>query len=64
MKVIHGIGRYSNKVKIAPRKRKQTNLEVMTYIKDGKYPKAEVGKCVYAVREGQYRELRQYIRIS
>ena len=36
----------------------------MNYIKGGKYPEVEVGKCVYAVREVQYREGRQYVRIK
>ena len=51
-------------VKMAPRKIKQSNLEVLKYIRGGKYPKAEVGKYVYAVREGQSRERRQYISIQ
>ena len=50
MKVIHDIEGDSNKVKITLFKIKQNNLEVMEYIKGVKYPKAEVGKYVYAVR--------------
>ena len=34
------------------------------YIKGGKYPKAEVRKQVYAVREGQFREGRQCVIIQ
>ena len=52
-KVIHGIEGDAYKVKIAPRKSKQHNLEVLKYIKGGKYPEAEVGKYLYAFREGQ-----------
>ena len=37
-KVIHGIERDANKVKITPWKRKQPNLEVLEYIKGRKYP--------------------------
>ena len=44
MKVIHGIEEDTNKVKIAAWKIKQPNLEVLNYIKGGKYPEAEVGK--------------------
>ena len=43
MKVIHGIEGDSNKVKIAPWKSMQPNLEVMNYIKGVKYPNEEVG---------------------
>ena len=55
VKVIHRIELDAKKVKIAPWKIKQPNLEVIKYIKGGKYPEAEVGKYVYAVREGQSR---------
>ena len=44
MKAIHIIEVDANKVKIAPRKSKQPNLEVLNYIKGEKYDKAEVGK--------------------
>ena len=64
IKVIHGIKGDSNKVKIAPRKSKQPNLEVLKYIKGGKYSEEEVGKNAYAVREGQSREGRKYTRIQ
>ena len=64
MKLIHVIEVYANKVKIAQWKRKKTNLEVMKYTKDRKYPEAEVGKYVFAVREGQSREGRNYVRIQ
>ena len=50
MKVIHGIEGYANRVKIAPWKSKQPNLEVLKYTKGGKYPESEVGKYVYVVR--------------
>ena len=53
-KVIHDIEGYYEKVKIARWKSKQFNLEVLKYIKDGKFPEAEFGKYLYAVREGQY----------
>ena len=43
---------------------KQSNLEVLKYIKGGKYPEAEVGKYVYAVREGQSRDGRQFVMIQ
>ena len=43
---------------------KQPNLGVLKYIKGGKYSDAEVGKYVYAVREGQYIEGRQYFRMD
>ena len=49
MKVIHGIEVDANKVKTSPCKIKQPNLEVMKYIKGGKYPKAEVWKYIYSV---------------
>ena len=55
MKVIHRIGGYANKIKIAPWKSKQPNLEVMRYIKVRKYPEVEVGQYVHAVREGKPR---------
>ena len=55
MKVILGIGGYAIKFKISPCKSKQPKLEVMKYIKGGKYPKAEFGKYVYAIIEGQYK---------
>ena len=64
MKVIHGVEGDSNKVKIAPWKIKQTNLEVLKYIKGGKYPVAEVSKYVYATKEGQSREGIQYVSIQ
>ena len=64
MKVIYGIEGYTNKVKIAPWKRKQPNLEVLNYTKGVKYPEAEVGKYLYAVREGKYIEGRQYVSIK
>ena len=44
MKLIHGIEGETNKVKLAPQKRKQPNLYVLKYIQGGNYPKAEVGK--------------------
>ena len=50
MKVINGIEGNANKVKIAPRKMKQPNLEVMKYIKGGKHPEEGFGKYVYAIR--------------
>ena len=49
-KVIHGIEGDSNKVKTEPWKSKQPNLEVLKYIKGGKYPEIEVEKYVYAVK--------------
>ena len=55
MKIINDTEGDSNRVKISPWKSKQPNLEVMKYIKGGKYPESEVSKCVYAVREEQYR---------
>ena len=54
MKVIHVIEVDSKKVKKKPCQSKQPNLEVLKYIKDGKFPEAEFGKYLYAVREGQY----------
>ena len=51
MKVLHDIGGDANKVKIDLRKSKQSDLEVMKYIKDGKYPETKIGIYVYAVRE-------------
>ena len=53
--VIHDIEGYTNEVKIAPWKSKLPNLEVLKYTKGGKYPDSEVGKYVYAVREGKSR---------
>ena len=64
MKVIHSIEVDSNKLKIAPWKIKQPNLEFLNFIKGGKYPEAEVGKYVYAIREGQSRYVRQYLSIQ
>ena len=52
MKVIHGIEGDKNKIVITLWKSKQHNLEVIKYIKGGKYPEVEVGKYVYDVREG------------
>ena len=51
MKVINYIEGGANKVKIVLLKIKQPSLDVMTYIKGGKYPEEEVGKYVYSVRE-------------
>ena len=51
MKVIHYIERDANKVKMAQWKIKQPKLDVLKYIRGGKYPKAEVGKYLYSVRE-------------
>ena len=62
MKVIHGIEGDTNKVKISPRKSKKSNLEVLKYIKCGKYPEEEVGKYIYAGRYIQYIEGIQYVR--
>ena len=53
--VIYVIEGDSNKVKIAPCKIKQPNLEFLKYIKGGKHPEEEVGKYIYAVIEGQNR---------
>ena len=50
MKVIHGIEGDNNKVKILPCKINQPDLDVLKYIKGGKYHEAEVGKYVYATR--------------
>ena len=55
MKLINGNEGGANKVKIYPQKSKKPNLEVLKYTKTGKYPAAEVGKYVYAVRDGQSR---------
>ena len=55
MKLMHVIEGDSNKVKISPWKIKQPNLEFVKYIKGGKYPKVEVGKCGYDVIEVQSR---------
>ena len=54
MRLIHGIGGDVNKFKIVPWKINQPKLGVLKYTKGGKYPKAECGKKVYTVREGQY----------
>ena len=64
MKVIHGIEGDAKNVKMSPWKIKQPNLEVLNYIKGGNYPKEEVGKYLYAVREVKSREGRQYVRIQ
>ena len=64
MKVIHGIEGDAKKVKISPWKSKQHNLEFMRYTKGGKYPEGEVGKYIYAIREGTSRERRKYGRIQ
>ena len=53
-----------NKVKIPKQKSKQPNLEVLKYIKGGKYPKVEVVQYFYAVREVQSIEEIQYVRIQ
>ena len=63
-KVIHGVEGDANKVKMTPWKSKQHYLEVLKYIKGGKYPNAEVGKYLYDVREGQSIKGRQYVRIQ
>ena len=55
IKLIHDIEGDVNKIKIAPWKIKQPNLEVLKYIKGEKYPKEEVGKYVYAVGEEKSR---------
>ena len=44
MKLIRGIELDANKVKKAPWKIKQPNVEVLNYIKGGKYPEKEFGK--------------------
>ena len=44
MEVIHGIEVNSNKVKISPWKIKQDNLDIIKYIKGGKFSEAELGK--------------------
>ena len=64
MKVIHGIKGHANRVKIDPWKSKQTNLEVLKYIKGGTYPKSEVGKYIFDVRQGKSIEGRQYFSIQ
>ena len=51
MKLINSIYGDSNKVKVAPWKKNQPNLEVLRCIKGGKCPEAEFGKYVYSVRE-------------
>ena len=64
MKLIHFIEEDTNKVKIAPCKINKSNIDVMKYIKGGKYADKEFGKYVYTVRKGQYREGGQYVRIQ
>ena len=64
MKVIHIFEVDANKVKISPWKSKQHNLEVLKYIRGVKYLEAEVGKYVFVVMEGKYREGRQYVSIQ
>ena len=44
IKVIHCIEGDANNFEMAPCKSKQPNLEVLNYIKGGKYPEAEFGK--------------------
>ena len=61
---IHSIEGDASKLKIEPQKIKQPDLDVLKYIRVGKYPEVEVGKWVYAVREGQYCKGRQYIQIQ
>ena len=51
--VIHGITGNANKSKISPCKRKKPNVEVLDYIKGGKYPEAEFSKYIYAIKEVQ-----------
>ena len=36
----------------------------MKYINGGKYPEKQVGKYVYAVKEGKYCKGRQYVHIQ
>ena len=43
---------------------KEPNLGVLKYIKGGKYLNAEVGKYVYAVREGKSREVRKMLGLK
>ena len=50
MKLIHVIEVDSNNVRMAPWKSKRPNLDVLKYIRGGKYPEAKVGKVVYSVR--------------
>ena len=64
MKLTHDIEGDANKFKISPCKSKQFNLKVLKYIKDGIYLEVEVGKYVYAGREGKPRDCRQYFRIQ
>ena len=49
---------------MVPCKSKKPNLDVLKYIKERKYPEAEIGKYLYAVREGESREGRQYVGIQ
>ena len=62
IKVTRGIEGDVNKVKISSLKTKSPNLDVLNYIKGGKYPEAEVGKYIYSVRYRRCREIRQYVR--
>ena len=64
IKLIYVIEGYANNIISAPWKSKKTNLGVLNYIRGGKYPEAEVGKYVYAVREGQYIEGIHFVRIQ
>ena len=64
IKLIHDIEGDVNKIKIAPWKIKQPNLEVLKYIKGEKYPEAEVGKYIHAIRAVWYREGKKYVRIQ
>ena len=64
MKLIYGIEGYANMFKRSPQKNKQPNIYFLKYIKGIKYREAEVGKYVYAVREGKSIEGRQYVRIQ
>ena len=50
VKVIHETEGDAKKVKIAPWKMKQPNLDILKYIKRGKYPDVEVVKYIYAIR--------------
>ena len=43
MKVIHGIERDTNKVKVAPRKGKKPNKEVLNYIWGENSPRQKLG---------------------
>ena len=51
-------------VQIAPWESKEHNPEVLRYNKGGEYPKPEVGKQLYAIREVKPTEGRQYVRIK